>query len=91
MDTLRPMGRLHFVGAVPEPVSFPVFSMLFGQKSVSFSPLGSPKTVSKMLYFAVENTIEPLTESYAMENVNLAIEKLRSGKQKYHIVLLNPS
>ncbi len=51
IDTLAPKGRLHFVGAVLEPLNIGVFPLLIGQRSVSASPLGSPATTAQMLDF----------------------------------------
>jgi len=84
---LAPKGRLHFVGAVLEPVPVPVFSILMGQKSVSGSPLGSPSTTATMLEFAARHGIEPVTETFPLSKVNEALDHLRAGKARYRIVL----
>jgi len=34
-ETLAPLGRLHVVGAVLEPLSVPAFGLIMGQKSIS--------------------------------------------------------
>ena len=87
LTALRPKGRLHFVGAVLEPLSIPVFSLLMGQKSISASPLGSPATTVKMLDFAARHKINPTVEIFKFSQVNEAMEKLRNGKPRYRIVL----
>lgn len=84
---LKPRGRLHSVGAVPEPVSLGVFPLLLGQKSFSGSPLGSPATTDQMLEFAARHGIAPTTETFPMSQANEAIEHLRAGKARYRIVL----
>lgn len=84
---LRPKGRLHLVGVVPNPVGSYAFPMIAGQKSISGSPLGSPATVARMLNFAARHTIAPVTEVFSFEQVNEAMEKLRSGKPRYRLVL----
>jgi alcohol/geraniol dehydrogenase (NADP+) len=89
INTLRPKGRLHIVGAVMEPISIPVFPLLLGQKSVSASPLGSPSSMSVMLEFAARHQIEPMVEIYPMDKVNDAMEKLKSGEPRYRLVLKN--
>ena len=89
INVLRPKGRLHIVGAVMEPLPIPLFPLLFGQKSVSASPLGSPFTAGVMLEFAARHKIEPLVETYPIDKVNEAMEKLRSGKTRYRLVLKN--
>jgi uncharacterized zinc-type alcohol dehydrogenase-like protein len=86
---LAPDGRLHFVGAVLEPVPVAPFSLIGGRKSVSGSPLGSPATVAKMLDFCARHQIAPVTESFAMKDVNAALDHLRAGKARHRIVLKN--
>ena len=86
---LAPDGRLHFVGAVLEPVPVAAFSLIGGRKSISGSPLGSPATVAKMLDFCARHQIAPVTETFAMKDVNAALDHLRSGKARHRIVLKN--
>ena len=89
IGTLGPKGRLHFVGAVLEPVPVGVFSLIVGQKSISGSPLGSPETTAKMLDFCARHEIAPVTEFFPMSRVNEALDHLRAGKARYRIVLEN--
>jgi uncharacterized zinc-type alcohol dehydrogenase-like protein len=84
---LRPKGRLHLVGVVPNPLSNQVFPLIGGQKSISGSPLGSPVTVARMLDFAARQGVEPITETFSFDQVNEAMEKLRNGKPRYRLVL----
>ena len=85
--TLRPKGRLHIVGVVPQPVSVEVLPMLLGQKSVTYSSSGSPATTAKMLEFAVRHRIQPTIETFKFSQINDAMEKLRNGKPRYRLVL----
>lgn len=87
IQALAPKGRLHFVGAVLEPMQLAAFSLIGGQKSVSGSPLGSPATTAKMLDFCARHGIAPQVERYPLGQVNEAIERLRSGKARYRVVL----
>lgn len=84
---LAPRGRLHFVGAVLEPVPVAAFSLIGRQRSISGSPLGSPATVSAMLEFCARHAIRPHVEYFPMARVNDALEHLRAGKPRYRIVL----
>jgi alcohol/geraniol dehydrogenase (NADP+) len=84
---LRPKGKLHFVGVVPNPLSTNIFPLIAGQKSISGSPLGSPATTVKMLDFAARHKIEPIIEIFEFDQVNEAIERLHSGKARYRLVL----
>ncbi len=87
LNTLAPRGRLHFVGAVLEPLDINVFSLIGAQRCVSGSPVGSPASMVKMLDFAGRHKIRPIIEKYPFEDVNAAIARLRSGQAHYRIVL----
>lgn len=89
MATLKPRGRLHFLGAVTEPLGIHVIPMMFGQQAVTASPVGSPAVMRKMLAFAARHDVTPVTEHFPMAKVNDAMEHLRSGKARYRIVLDN--
>ncbi|MFN7375085.1 MAG: NAD(P)-dependent alcohol dehydrogenase [bacterium] len=89
IDALAPKGKLHFVGAVLNPVPVAVFPLLVGQKSVSASPLGSPATTARMLEFCARHKIEAIVEGFKMSEVNKAVAHLRSGKARYRVVLSN--
>jgi uncharacterized zinc-type alcohol dehydrogenase-like protein len=85
--SLKPRGRLHLLGVLVEPVELQHMPMLFGQLSVSASPVGSPLTIRRMLDFADRHQVAPVTEHFPMDRVNDAMAHLRSGKARYRIVL----
>jgi len=89
LDTLRPKGHLHNVGAVLKPLEVPAFSLIAGQKSLGGSPTGSPSVIDEMLEFSARHSIAPITETFPMSKVNDALERLRSGKARYRVVLVN--
>lgn len=86
-ETLRPKGRLHFVGVQTQPLSLGMMPLLSKQLSVSSSPVGSPATIAKMLEFAVRHNIKPVIETFSFDDVNPAMDHLRSGQARYRIVL----
>jgi alcohol/geraniol dehydrogenase (NADP+) len=85
--TLRPKGRLHFVGATLEPLDIGVFPLILRQCSVSGSPVGSPSSIKKMLDFAARHDIKPVIETYRFDQVNEALSRLASGDARYRVVL----
>ncbi|CAA0121390.1 Aldehyde reductase Ahr [Halioglobus japonicus] len=87
LSTLKPKGRLHFVGVPLQPLDIGVVSLLRGQKSVSASPVGSPASIEKMLDFAALHGIEPAVEEYNIAQINDALERLRSGAARYRVVI----
>lgn len=89
INALAPHGRLHTVGMIPDPISAQTVQLIMGQRSVSGSPLGSPATIQDMLQFCTRHNIMPLTEHFAMKDVNKALDHLRSGKARYRVILDN--
>jgi alcohol/geraniol dehydrogenase (NADP+) len=87
VETLKPRGRLHYLGAVLEPLDLSLFPLLLAQRSVSASPVGSPHTIATMLDFVDRHHIAPTTEHFPLSQVNEAMEHLRAGKARYRIVL----
>src|SRR5207248_5764784 len=87
IGTLAPNGRLHFVGAVLEPIPVAAFSLILQQRSVSGSPTGAPVAIATMLDFASRHDVAPQTEHYPMSKINEAVARLESGKARYRIVL----
>lgn len=85
--TLRPKGRLHFLGATLEPLDIGVFPLILGQRSISGSPVGSPASLGTMLDFVARHEIKPVVETYRFDQVNEALARLDSGEARYRIVL----
>ncbi|NBR47644.1 NAD(P)-dependent alcohol dehydrogenase [bacterium] len=84
---LAPKGRLHTVGAIPEPVALEAFPLIMGQRSFSGSPLGSPATTALMLEFCARHGIAPMVEEFPLSEVNKAIDRLENGSPRYRVVL----
>ena len=59
LNTLKPKGRLHFVGAVLEPLNIGAFGLIMGQRSISGSPVGAPNTIKEMFEFSKLHAIQP--------------------------------
>ena len=89
INTLKPKGRLHFVGATLEPLDIGAMPLIMGQISVSGSPVGSPATIEKMFDFSSRHQIQPQVELFPMSKINDAFDRLKSGKARYRIVLTN--
>ncbi len=89
LNTLKPRGRFHYVGATMDPLDLNVFNLIMAQREVSGSPVGSPATIAKMLDFAHHHNIKPMVEVFPMSKVNDAMKHLEDGKARYRIVLKN--
>lgn len=89
INALAPRGRFHVAGAVLEPIPVGAFSLILSQRSISGSPTGGPVDIATMLDFCARHKIAPITETFAMSQVNEAFDHLRAGKARYRIVLAN--
>jgi uncharacterized zinc-type alcohol dehydrogenase-like protein len=58
-----------------------------GRRSISGSPVGSPKNIKKMLDFCVEHNIKPIVEHFKFNEINDAIKKLRNNDIRFRAVL----
>jgi alcohol/geraniol dehydrogenase (NADP+) len=89
LNALAPRGRLHTVGVMSDPIPVHAFTLIVGQRSLSGTPLGSPATIQDMLSFCARHHILPVTEHFAMKDVNKALDHLRAGQARYRIILDN--
>ena len=80
-------GRLHVLGAVPAPLDIVNTELMMANRSVSSSPSGSPTTALTMLDFAARHDIAPVCETFSFDQVNEAVDHLRSGRARYRVVL----
>ncbi len=87
LQTLKPKGRLHFLGATLDPIDIGVFGLIMGQKSISGSAVGSPTTIATMLDFANQHDVKPIIEKFKFNQVNEAMQHLEDGNANYRIVL----
>ncbi|NCF85199.1 MAG: alcohol dehydrogenase catalytic domain-containing protein [Verrucomicrobiaceae bacterium] len=88
MTMLDKRGKLHIVGAVPS-VTSSGFPLIEQQKIIGGSPLGSPGLVKQMLDFCARKEIAPVTQKYALSQINTAFENMEAGKARYRLVLEN--
>jgi uncharacterized zinc-type alcohol dehydrogenase-like protein len=88
INTLRPGGKLHIVGAAPQ-IKATVSPLISGERSIGGSPIGGPATIKMMLDFCNRHAIEPVIEEFPLLRVNEALSHLESGKARYRIVLRN--
>jgi uncharacterized zinc-type alcohol dehydrogenase-like protein len=84
---LAPIGNLHVVGAVLQPIPVGAFDLIPNQKAVSGTATGSPSVVATMLDFCARHGIEAVTEHFPMSHINDAFEHLEAGKARYRLVL----
>ncbi|MCP9812475.1 NAD(P)-dependent alcohol dehydrogenase [Synechococcus lacustris] len=87
MASLAPLGRLHQLGAVIEPIQVGAFDLIMARRSITGSPTSSPASLLKMVNFCVRHNIRPQVEHLPINRVNEAVERLQRGDVRYRFVL----
>jgi uncharacterized zinc-type alcohol dehydrogenase-like protein len=88
---LAPLGTLHLLGAVLEPIPLQAFDLIITRRTVTGSPTSSPATLRRMVEFCARHNIQPMVEHLPMAEINGAIERLRQGDVRFRFVLDGPA
>lgn len=88
---LAPLGRLHQLGAVLEPMTVNAFDLIVSRRAITGSPTSSPASLLKMVEFCSRHGIQPMVEHLPMAQINEAIERLHKGDVRYRFVLDGPA
>jgi uncharacterized zinc-type alcohol dehydrogenase-like protein len=87
LSTLRQNGIFCLLGGPQGPVVLPVLQMIFGQYTFAASMIGPPSEIEEMFRFAALHNIRTAVELVPMDQVNGAMDKVRSNKARYRMVL----
>jgi alcohol dehydrogenase (NADP+) len=83
LGMLRRDGNLCLVGAPEKPLQVSSFSLLFGRRSLSGSPIGGTVETQEMLDFCGKHNITADVEVIPIQKVNEAYERLLKADVKY--------
>jgi len=83
INLLRRDGNLTIVGAPEKPLPLAVFSLIFGRRSLSGSPIGGIVETQEMLDFCGEHNITSDVEVIPIQKINEAYERLLKSDVKY--------
>ena len=90
LGVLRPGGKLCLVGfPASKALDVSVIPLIFGQKSVLASGIGSRAEMQAMLEFSALHRIVPKVEVHPMREVNTVLERLARNEVRYRAVLTN--
>lgn len=87
MKVLDLEGTLCLIGVPSEALRVGVDPLLDEQKRITGSVIGSRATMGRMLSFAAEHSIAPITERLPLERANEAVASVREGRARMRIVL----
>lgn len=91
VGALAPLGRLHLLGAVLEPIPISAFDLITTRRAITGSPTSSPASLRKMVDFCARHGIQPVVEHLPMAEINEAIRRLRLGDVRFRFVLDGPA
>ena len=83
LNMLARDGTITLVGAPEKPLAVAAFSLLFGRRSLSGSPIGGIAETQEMLDFCGEHSITADVEVIPIQKVNEAYERLLKSDVKY--------
>jgi uncharacterized zinc-type alcohol dehydrogenase-like protein len=83
LGLLRRDGNLCLVGAPEKPFPVSSFSLIFGRRSLSGSPIGSIAETQEMLDFCGQHNLTADVEVIPIQKVNEAYERLLKADVKY--------
>jgi len=87
INALRPRGKLVFVGVPESDLKLSAFSLIGHEKSVVGGRTGSPAEIATMFAFAARHGVKAQIEKFAMKDINAAMDRVRTGKMRYRVVL----
>src|SRR5690242_14336467 len=83
LNLLRRDGNITLVGAPEKPLAVAAFSLIFGRRSLSGSPIGGVVETQEMLDFCGQHNITADVEVIPIQKVNEAYERLLKSDVKY--------
>jgi propanol-preferring alcohol dehydrogenase len=84
---LGPNGTLVVLAAIAEPAKVIPAALLFGQKKIAGSIIGTRDDMDAMLAFAADHRIAPIVERHPLGKVNDVLDRMRQGKIRLRAVL----
>jgi uncharacterized zinc-type alcohol dehydrogenase-like protein len=87
VGVLRRNGKLCVLGIPAHDLSLSAIPLIFFQKSVVTSGIGSRREMREMLDFSARHGINPQVEVFPMSEVNTALERLSRNAVRYRAVL----
>lgn len=84
---LRTQGRLILIGVDSAYVQVPAAQLMMNAQSLSGHLTGSAVDIEETMRFALLTGVRPMVEVMPLEKAGEAVERLRSGRARFRIVL----
>jgi D-arabinose 1-dehydrogenase-like Zn-dependent alcohol dehydrogenase len=86
-DGLCPDGTLLVPAAAPEPLAISAFSLIRGRRSVAGWYSGTARDSQDTMEFSALADVHPMIETYPLDRIAEAYERMHSGKARFRAVL----
>ena len=87
IDGLGPNGKLMVIGAGAEAIEVTPIQLIPGSRTIQGWAAGTAADSEDTLRFAELSGIRPMIETYPLEKVTEAYERMLSGKAEFRVVL----
>ncbi len=85
---LRPLGTIVVTGFTGEPIPVVPMALALSQQTIVGSLIASRRDTEELLQLAAQQKIGAVVETFPLESVNQAFDKLRNNDVRYRAVLL---
>lgn len=89
VDGLGVRGKLVIVGASPEPFAVSSLQLLGPQRSIVGFASGTSKDSEDTLKFAAATGVRAMIETFPVDEVEQAYDRMMSGKVRFRAVLMH--
>jgi D-arabinose 1-dehydrogenase-like Zn-dependent alcohol dehydrogenase len=89
IEGLRPEGRLVTMGVGGEPIQVSPFNTLLGQLTIKGSTQNERGDMVDILNLAAAGKVKPTLETYRLDEINSAFNRLEEGKVRYRAVVMH--
>ena len=84
---MRPGGRFINMGLSDGPIAIDPMALMFGQRQLRGSSQDERSDLHEALLLVASGKVKPVLETYPLDRINEARERLESGKVRYRAVL----
>ena len=81
-------GKLLVVGASPEPIEVTPLQLIGKRRSVAGWPSGTASDSEDTMRFSALTSVQPMVETYPLDQAQEAYERMMSGKARFRVVLV---
>jgi D-arabinose 1-dehydrogenase-like Zn-dependent alcohol dehydrogenase len=86
---LRPDGRFVLMGFEPKPLAIPPADLIMRRIRIIGSQQNGPEYLYEALNFAAAGKVKVMAETYRLEEINRAYERVERGQVRFRALILN--